>query len=53
MDKHAPKPKDLADPNSPKAVRTFKYWLKTFEDYSDTLTELRREADPQLIKLEL
>jgi len=51
MDKHVPKPKDLlADPNLPEAVSTFKYWLKTVKDYVDTLTELRREDDPQINK---
>ena len=49
MERQLPRPKDLAvDPNVAEAPRTFKYWLQT--NYIATLSELRRENDPEINK---
>ena len=54
MERHVPRPKDLTvDPNSAEAARTFKYWYQTVQDYLATLSELRREGDPQINKIRI
>jgi len=47
MDKQLFRPRELCvEPGAPDAGRVFAFWLRTVEDFIDSLRELRRDGDP-------
>ena len=51
MEKLVLRPKELTvQPEAPDAQRTFGYWLRTVEDFIDSLTEFRKDGDPEINK---
>ena len=51
MDKQLFRPRELCvEPGAPDADRVFAFWLRTVEDFIDSLRELRRDGDPEVRK---
>jgi len=49
MDKQIIRPRELCvEPGAPDAGRVFAFWLRTVEDFIDSLRELRRDGDPEV-----
>ena len=49
MDKQLLRPRELCvEPGAPDACRVFAFWLRTVEDFIDSLRELRRDGDPEV-----
>jgi len=49
MDKYLFRPRELsAESESPDAARTLSFWLRTVEDFIDSLRELRGADDPEV-----
>jgi len=49
MDKQLLRPRELCvEPGAPDACRVFAFWLRTVEDFIDSLRELRRDGDPDI-----
>jgi len=49
MDKQLLRPRELCvEPGAPDAGRAFAFWLRTAEDFIDSLRELRRDGDPEV-----
>jgi len=51
MDKHLLRPRELCvEPGAPDTDRIFAFWLRTIEDFIDSLQELCRDGDPEVNK---
>ena len=51
MDKHLLRPRELCiEPGALDAGRIFAFYLRTVEDFNDSLRELRRDGDPEVKK---
>jgi len=49
MDKQLLRPRELCfEPGAPDAGRVFAFWLRTVEDFIDSVRELRRDGDPEV-----
>jgi len=47
MDKQLLRPRELCvEPGAPDAGRVFAFWLRTVEDFYDSLRELCKDGDP-------
>jgi len=49
MDKQLLRPREVCvEPGAPDAGCIFAFWLRTLEDFIDSLRELHRDGDPEL-----
>ena len=49
MDKQLPRSRELCvEPGAPDAGRVFAVWLRTVEDFIDSLRDLCRDGDPEV-----
>jgi len=49
MDKQLLRPRELCvEPRAPDAGRVFAFWLRTVEDFIDSVRESRRDGDPEV-----
>jgi len=49
MDKQLLRPRELCvEPRAPDAGRVFAFWLRTVEDFIDSVRELRRDGEPEV-----